>query len=222
MGEDTTAGRDDEPPSDGIERRTTHADSDTVTDDPVEVGDFREKHIRIVTDHGEEIDHSSVYLKHSATEFIVSQDPEFPDDETIRYQKAEIANVEITQHHSACFITTATAGDGPTLDRLRGFRDDALRTTPIGRLCIVVYYAVSPPIAATLRRHPRSSPTRLVRWLIQQCGRLAVRRDRSRSAATRAAWSVVLVGLYILGILLATLGHFGLRCCEFGCVDHRL
>ncbi|MDY6817806.1 MAG: CFI-box-CTERM domain-containing protein [Halobacteriales archaeon] len=211
MADDTDAGRDNELSATETDRFSATTDDET----PIEVGDFREKHVRIVTDDGEEIDHSSVYFKHSATEFIVSQDPDFPPEDTERYSKDEVATAEITQHHSACFITTATTGSGSTLERLRIFRDEALSASPIGRGCIALYYAVSPPIAATLDRYPQSVPTRVVRWLVHRCGDLAARRGETRSSLRRAGFSTILVGLYMIGIVLAGVGHLGLRCREF-------
>lgn len=55
----------------------------------------------------------------------------------------------------ACLATAALAGSPqePGLDTLRGFRDDVLDATALGRSLVRAYYAVSPPLAAYLVRH---------------------------------------------------------------------
>lgn len=55
-----------------------------------------------------------------------------------------------------CFIATAVYGDpfAPEVDALRRFRDHRLRPYRLGRLAILVYYRLSPPIAHWLRCHP--------------------------------------------------------------------
>lgn len=178
------------------------------------VGDGREKHLRVVTAGGKEIDHDEVYIRHTETEYLVCKDPEFPPSETTRYRKENLDRVKITQHHSNCFITTAAAGEGPTLDSLRGFRAEVMRPTRSGRVLLRVYEAVSPPIAATLDRHPQATATRLVRHLVDRCGALAERRRTTTGHAERAALSVALVCLYVLGVGLAALGHGWLRSLE--------
>lgn len=183
-------------------------------DTPIEIGDARQKHVSIVTIEGEHRDHGNVFLRHSEDEFVVSTDQTFPEAETRRYSKDEISRVEVTQHHSACFITTATAGDGPTLDALRGFRDEALLRAPAGRALVHVYERVSPPIAATLARYPNRATTRFVRWLVERCASLARRRATSRSALARPALSVVLTLLYVVGLGCAALGHLWIRSSE--------
>lgn len=174
---------------------------------PEGVGDQREKHVTVVTASNARIEHGDVFLRHATDAFLVSPEAEFPPDETERYAKSEIRSVEITQHHSACFITTATAGEGPTLDSLRGFRDDALARTPVGRGLVAVYYAVSPPVADTLARHPESRTARAVRWLVERCGSLARRRADTDAAATRLGLSALLTLSYAVGLLLAVTGH---------------
>jgi|GEM_PF-2777143 len=175
------------------------------------VGDGREKHITVVTKGGKEFDHGEVYVRHTETEYLVSPDGEFPPDETTRYQKSNLDRVEISQHHSNCFITTAAAGEGPTLDSLRGFRADVMRPTRSGRALLRVYEAISPPIAATLDRYPDTTTTRLVRRLVDRCGALADRRRAATGAAERAALSVALICLYVVGVGFAALGHGWLR-----------
>ena len=186
-------------------------ESDPVTESmPVAVGDSREKHVSVRTQSGERHDHGNVYLKHSSMAFFVSSDVSFPDAATTRYPKDDLSRVEVMQHHSMCFITTATAGDGPTLDALREFRDGSLTRSLPGRALVAVYYAVSPPIAATLSCHPEAMTTRFVRWLVHRCGSLARRRKRS-SPAVRALLTAMLVALYVLGVGCAALGHVAIR-----------
>lgn len=175
-----------------------------------EVGDNRQKHVSVVTRGGDHYEHGNVYLKHATDAFVVSPEGSFPADKTTRYQKADLLSVEINQHHSACFITTATAGKGATLDTLRGFRDDVLARSRPGRALITSYELLSPPIARTLFRHPSARSTRVVRGLIKRCGDLARRRGATDSAVGRGALSVVLVFLYVVGIVLALAGHIAL------------
>lgn len=185
-----------------------------TTDTPVGVGDDRRKHVTIVTHEGGQRDHGNVFLRHSEVEFVVSTDPTFPEDEARRYSKEDIRRVEVIQHHSACFITTATAGDGATLDTLRAFRDDVLLPTTPGRSLVHLYERVSPPIAATLARHPNAATTGFVRWMVERCASLARRRDASRSLLARSVLSVVLTLLYIVGLCGAMLGHVWIRASE--------
>jgi hypothetical protein len=177
----------------------------------VGVGAGREKHVLVVTAGGKEIDHDEVFLRHTETEYLVCSDPDFPPAETTRYRKENIARVKITQHHSNCFITTAAAGAGPTLDSLRGFRADVMRPTRSGRALLRVYEAISPPIAATLDRHPDSAATRLVRRLVDRCGALADRRREATRDIERATLSVGLIALYVVGVAIAAAGHGWLR-----------
>lgn len=175
------------------------------------VGDGREKHIQVVTRGGKEFGHDEVFVRHSETEYLICADPDFPPSETTRYRKENIDRVRITQHHSNCFITTAAAGEGPTLDSLRGFRADVMRPTRSGRTLLRVYEAISPPIAATLDRHPDATVTRLVRRLVDHCGTLADRRREATTDIERATLSVALICLYVVGVVLAALGHGWLR-----------
>ena len=186
-------------------------DETPAGEEPVAVGDSRQKHVSVTTADGRRHEHGDVYLKHSAAAFVVSTDPGFPDDATTRFEKADLRRVEVTQHHAACFITTAAAGEGPTLDALRGFRDDALAR--LGRALVGGYYAVSPPVARTLARHPRSGTTAAVRWHVERCAALARRRTASERRGARLALSVVLTLAYALGVGLALVGSawLGLR-----------
>lgn len=175
------------------------------------VGDGRKKHVSVVTRDGERSDHGDVFLRHADDAFIVSPDAEFSEAVTDRYSKTELKRVEIGQHHSACFITTATAGEGPTLDALRGFRDDAMSRTPPGRALVRLYYAVSPPVAETLDRHPDSRTAGIVRWFVDRCANLSRRREESDAAGTRLALSLVVTLAYTVGLALAVFGHACIR-----------
>lgn len=180
----------------------------------VGVGDGREKHLHVVTASGKEIDHDEVYIRHTETEYLVCSDTEFRPAETTRYRKENVDRIKITQHHSNCFITTATAGEGPTLDSLRGFRGDVMAPSPVGRGLLHVYEAISPPVAATLDRHPDAVPTRLVRRLVERCGTLADRRRAVRGDGERAVLSLALIALYVVGVCLGALAHGWLRARE--------
>jgi hypothetical protein len=177
------------------------------------VGDGRKKHLTVVTAEGDRHEHGEVYLKHSAEAFAVSSEFEFPPAETDRYEKAALARAEIKQHHSACFVTTAAAGEGPTLDALRGFRDEAMTPSVPGRALLAVYERVSPPVAATIEAHPDSRTARSVRRLVERCGRLARRREEA-SGSGRTALSAVLAATYVLGVALALAGHLAIRARE--------
>lgn len=180
-------------------------------DEPEGVGDDREKHVTVYTVNGERTEHGSVYVRHATDAFLVSPDVDFPPDVTDRYPKSRLRRVEVTQHHSACFITTATTGEGATLDVLRRFRDDALGRTPVGRLLVSLYYAVSPPVAQSLSSHPDSRPTRTVRWLVDRCGDLARRREATDATLARLGLTLVLTLAYTVGLVVAVLGHLWLR-----------
>lgn len=178
------------------------------------VSDGREKHVTVRLESGERIEHGEVYLCHANDAFYVSDHTTFPEDDRTRYPKSELLRVEVGQHHSACFVTTATAGEGPTLDALRGFRDDAMGRTAPGRALVGWYYAVSPPVAATLERHPDSRTAGAVRWLVERCGALARRREATENAAERAALSTVVTLAYVVGLAVAVAGHSGIRLLE--------
>lgn len=189
-------------------------------DEPIEemeetaVGDGRLKHVTVTTSEGERIDHGETYLKHADNAFIVSSESDFPDDETIRYAKNELRRVEITQHHSACFITTAVADDDAILSPLREFRDTTLSSTPSGRVLVSIYESVSPPIARTLSRYPDARLTRFVRWLVVQCAGLARRQATSDTPEIKTVYSICLLFLYVFGVGCAACGHLSIRCSE--------
>lgn len=57
--------------------------------------------------------------------------------------------------NSPCFIATAVYGDplAPEVNALRRFRDIRLRPYALGRMAIIFYYRLSPPIAYWLSNH---------------------------------------------------------------------
>lgn len=198
----------------GADGTATDADGvESEEDEVTEVGDAREKHVRVLTKEGRNRSHGDVYLRHSETSFVVSPDPSFAEEATTRYRKADLLRVEVSQHHSACFLTTAVAGDGPALDDLRRFRDGAMLRTPVGRALVAVYEAVSPPVAATLARHPDSRTAGAVRLFVDRCAALARRREGA-GAAGRLGLSLLLTLLYVVGMAVATAGHAAIRATE--------
>jgi hypothetical protein len=114
-----------------------------------------------------------------------------------------------------CFLTTATADDRQTLDSLRRFRDESMSATPLGRRLVGLYYRISPPIAATLDRHPESATARAVRALVARCAGLSDAQAQTRSRVESVALGTVLTVLYIIGILVAACGHAGIRVTEW-------
>ncbi|MFC7154444.1 CFI-box-CTERM domain-containing protein [Halomarina halobia] len=175
------------------------------------VGDGRKKHVTVDTADGERHEHGDVYLRHSADAFEVSTDFDFPEAETTRYAKADLAHVAVNQHHSACFVTTAAAGEGASLDALREFRDGTMCRTPVGRALVAVYGVVSPPVAATLADHPDARTARAVRWLIERCAALVRVRDARTSPLARGALATALTLAYVAGVCLALAGHVAIR-----------
>lgn len=170
------------------------------------VGDGRQKYVEVVTSDGERHEHGDSYLRQSAETFIISTEPGFPPAETVTYSKDEVDRVTVEQHHSACFITTAVAGEERTLADLRGFRDEVMTPSSVGRPLVGLYERISPPIAATLADRPDGATARTVRSLVRGCAELARRREAA-TPPTRAALSAVLVVLYVVGVLVAATGH---------------
>ena len=68
-------------------------------------------------------------------------------------------NESFIKPKGGCFIATAVYGDydASEVKTLRGFRDDHLQKSVIGRAVVRMYYKVSPPIANSLIRHPRAT-----------------------------------------------------------------
>ena len=180
---------------------------DAPLPDPGEaVGDGRKKYVEIRTVDGERHEHGDSYLRQSERVFFVSPEPGFAAEDTVTYRKAELARVTVEQHHSACFITTAVAGEERTLADLRGFRDETMSPSPIGRPLVGLYERISPPIADTLAARPDGVTARTVRSLVRRCAGLARRRE-SASPPGRVALSVLLVALYVVGVAVAATGH---------------
>ncbi|MFB6117906.1 CFI-box-CTERM domain-containing protein [Halosegnis sp.] len=168
------------------------------------VGDGREKHLTLHTVDGERIERGDVFVKHGADAYVCSPDPEFPPEETERFEKTDLRRVDLNQHHSTCFITTA-AGDERALSALRGFREDVLAPTRTGRALVGIYERVSPPVACTLVAAPDSRTTRVVAGLVDVCARLA--RRRRAAGLLRPLLSMLLVGLYVVGLACGLAGH---------------
>ena len=221
MTDDRTDGGTDEP----TDEDGTSAEDAAVVDDgqPVAaateaVGDGRQKYVEVETADGERHEHGDAYLRQSERVIFVSAEPGFPDDETVTYRKGELARVTVEQHHSACFITTAVAGEERTLAALRGFRDDALSPSPVGRPLVRVYETVSPPVADTLAARPDGVTARTVRWLVRRCARLARRRETA-SPLGSAGLSLLLVALYVVGVAVGVAGHVAAAVGPTGAVD---
>lgn len=171
---------------------------------PGDVGDDREKFVRVTFPSGERVEHGDVYYRYTDEEFIVAPSMEFAEAETTRYRKGEVVRAEIHQHHPACFVTTAVAREAEALDLLRGFRDDVLGRSLAGRALVRLYYAASPPVARTLERHPGSRTATVVRWFVDRCAGLVAARERH--PRLRAPISVLVTLLYVVGLAVATAG----------------
>lgn len=186
------------------------ATDDTAEDDRLGgfVGDGREKWLVAHTRDGERLEYGDVYVKHAAEAYVVSDDPAFPPGETERLAKADLLRVEVDQHHSTCFITTA-AGDESDLAVLRRFRDETLTRTWGGRVLVTVYERVSPPVARTLAAYPGSLTRRVVARLVGVCAGLARRQQHAGPA--RRLVTLLLVVLYAVGLGVATAGHGAIR-----------
>lgn len=170
------------------------------------VGDGRQKYVEVLTADGERHEHGDAYLRQSDEVFLVSPEPTFPAGDTVTYRKTEVTRVSVEQHHSACFITTAVAGEERTLAALRGFRDGTLERSPLGRPLVALYERVSPPVAATLAARPDGPTARVVRGLVRRCAGLARRRETA-TPPMRSALTVLLVALYVVGVAVAAAGH---------------
>jgi hypothetical protein len=120
-----------------------------------------------------------------------------------------------TDPGSFCFITTATVGESDTLDSLRRFRDESMATTPVGRALVGLYYHISPPIAATLERHPDSYTVRVGQHLVRHCGALSDAQERTDSRLRSAALGTVLTALYAVGVGIAAWGYAVMRLAEY-------
>ena len=126
-----------------------------------------------------------------------------------------VQSFETDDPGGGCFLTTATAGDSQTLASLRRFRDESMSATRVGRGLAGLYDRVSPPIAGTLARHPRSRTAAVVRWLVERCARLSDRQAGADSRVGSALLGAVLTVLYVVGLLLAAVGHAAIRGSEW-------
>jgi hypothetical protein len=113
-----------------------------------------------------------------------------------------------------CFITTATANEGETLDSLRQFRDDSMATTPVGRGLVGLYYRISPPVARAMARHPEGRTARLGRWYVRQCAALSERKRDLDSRVASVALGVLITGIYVAGVIIAVAMAAGIRISE--------
>jgi len=172
------------------------------------VGDGREKRLVAHTRDGERLEYGDVYVKHAADGYAVSPDPDFRPETTERLSKADLRRVEIDQHHSTCFITTA-AGTESELAALRRFRDGALAGSRGGRVLVALYERASPPIARTVAAHPESLTRQVVGWLVSLCAAIAHRREQA--GGLRPLLTLVLVALYAVGLTVAAAGHAAIR-----------
>ena len=109
-----------------------------------------------------------------------------------------------------CYITTATAGEGDTLDSLRRFRDESMAATPLGKALVGLYYRISPPIADTLAAHPDSLTTHATREIVEFCAKLSDRQAETDSKVASATLGVVLTMLYLVSIGVGASGHAGI------------
>jgi hypothetical protein len=122
-----------------------------------------------------------------------------------------VQSFETDEESGGCFLTTATADDAGTLDALRRYRDESMAATPVGRGLVGLYYRISPPIAATLARHPRGRTASAVRWLVGRCAGLSGRQAETTSRVQSALLGAVIAALYVVGLLVAAVGHAAIR-----------
>lgn len=80
-------------------------------------------------------------------------------DQSKRTNTANNANNNIPKKSGGCYIATAVYGsyEAPEVIVLRKFRDEVLLKSIIGRIFVVTYYAVSPPIANWLRNAKKAN-----------------------------------------------------------------
>lgn len=85
----------------------------------------------------------------------------FPRGEDILEKQTQKAEAK----SSMCFIATACygSGDATSVMVLRAFRDEILKTFPLGKSLIGFYYRHSPPVASFLARHTHYKFA--VRWI---------------------------------------------------------
>ncbi|GCA91115.1 CFI-box-CTERM domain-containing protein [Microcystis aeruginosa] len=75
-------------------------------------------------------------------------------------------------HCDHCFIATAVYGtyESPQVIKLRHFRDEKLRMYLLGKLFILIYYKLSPPLARWLKDSPNfAKPVRHILDMLVKC-----------------------------------------------------
>lgn len=80
----------------------------------------------------------------------------------------------VKSRRGPCFIADAAFADqpyAPELALLRNFRDQKLRTSPVGRRFVYMYYRMSPPVARWIGRSQIKS--RVVRWALVKFAAIA-------------------------------------------------
>ena len=88
------------------------------------------------------------------------------DEEHRRFDRVvqEAHNQRPTGRKGPCFVATAVYGPAdPRTDELRGFRDEVLKPSQLGRWFVAWYYRHSPRVARLLGKH---------RWLARIAGRI--------------------------------------------------
>lgn len=181
--------------------------ADPFTGLPGDVGDNRKKFVRVTLANGDQVEHGDIYVRYTDQEFILADSMDFTDEETTRYRKGEVVQVEVQQHHPKCFITTAVA-DAQTLNTLRGFRTDVMAGSRLGRPLLGIYDLVSPPIAQKIARNPDSTIAGAVRWFVAISA--AVESERRRSCCLSRGLAVAVTLLYIVGLLVAVSGYLAM------------
>lgn len=119
------------------------------------------------------------YLKKNNPGYVTVSEEEKRAKEQREREKAAQEEQEAAASKKGCFIATAVYGDycAPEVMVLRGFRDNTLQNTSLGRLFIKCYYAVSPPFAEWLKEH--RSVSRFIKRLLDAF--VTKLRDNSRN-----------------------------------------
>jgi Leucine rich repeat variant len=87
-------------------------------------------------------------------------------DSTLHVSQTVAENPNTPKPKESCFIATAATGsyDHPITATLRGFRDEALEQTVIGRWFVEKYYQISPPFARWIAQRPAARFT--IKWVV--------------------------------------------------------
>ena len=112
------------------------------------------------------LDNAEKFLKENNPGYVTVSEEEKRAQEQREREKAAQEEQEAAASKKGCFIATAVYGDycAPEVMALRGFRDNTLQNSPLGRLFIKCYYAVSPPFAEWLKEH--RSVSRFIKRLL--------------------------------------------------------